>query len=302
MIFKGRNRVTQPYTYNAAQKSGHGGIDIVGDDNTTVYSVCNGTVTMVSKWDGKTKTGTQSYGNLVVVTASNGYRYYYAHLQSISVSKGAAVHIGTKIGVMGNTGNSFGAHTHFEIRTGTTTSTRINPSSYAGVQNTKGTYNESAAATTSTSTSTTTTTTTATGRAYAHAIGEHVVFSTCYKSSTAPSSDAIDAAKMSRNHGVITKRVDAANPYLLDNGLCWVNDGDIRGLYAAAAAKATTTNSTKYKITCNWIYKRKKANSLSATCGKLHNGDIVNVVSWSGNWAKLDDGTYSCIKKYSTKV
>lgn len=36
---------------------------------------------------------------------------------------------------------------------------------------------------------------------------------------------------MSRNHGVITKIVDAANPYLLDDGLCWINDGDIAGIY-----------------------------------------------------------------------
>ena len=32
MIFKGRNRVTQPYTYRASAKKGHGGIDIVRDD------------------------------------------------------------------------------------------------------------------------------------------------------------------------------------------------------------------------------------------------------------------------------
>ena len=68
-------------------------------------------------------------------------------------------------------------------------------------------------------------------RTYAHVIGEHVVFSTCYASSTDPISKAILAEKMTRNHGTITKIVDAANPYLLDNGLCWVNDGDIRGLY-----------------------------------------------------------------------
>lgn len=68
-------------------------------------------------------------------------------------------------------------------------------------------------------------------RTYAHVIGEHVTFSTCYASSTDPISKAIPATSMSRNHGTITKIVDAKNPYLLDNGLCWVNDGDIRGAY-----------------------------------------------------------------------
>ncbi len=68
-------------------------------------------------------------------------------------------------------------------------------------------------------------------RTYEHKIGEHVVFSTCYRSSTDPISAHLSAAQMSRNHGVITRIVDAPNPYLLDDGLCWVNDGDIRGLY-----------------------------------------------------------------------
>lgn len=66
----------------------------------------------------------------------------------------------------------------------------------------------------------------------AHKVGEHVVFSTCYASSTDPISKAIPATKMARNHGIITKiAIGSHNPYLLDNVLCWVNDGDIRGLY-----------------------------------------------------------------------
>ena len=140
--FKGRNRVTQPYTYKIFSASGHGGIDIVGDDNKNVYAVESGVVTLISPWDGKTKTGTQSYGNLVVVTDSNDCRHYYAHLKSIAVSSGQYVFVGTQIGVMGNTGNSFGAHLHYEVRTGKTTSTRVNPANYCGVENAKGTYTE----------------------------------------------------------------------------------------------------------------------------------------------------------------
>lgn len=70
--------------------------------------------------------------------------------------------------------------------------------------------------------------------AYKHKVGEHVVFSTCYASSIDPISKAIQASKMARNHGVITKiQSGAKNPYLLDADLCWVNDGDIRGAYQA---------------------------------------------------------------------
>lgn len=79
---------------------------------------------------------------------------------------------------------------------------------------------------------------------YKHKIGEHVVFSTCYNSSADPNSAAIPAAKMARNHGVITRIQEGAkNPYLLDNGLCWVNDGDIRGQYQADTAQYYTVKS-----------------------------------------------------------
>lgn len=60
-------------------------------------------------------------------------------------------------------------------------------------------------------------------------IGQRVRFSTCYASSADPIAKAIPATKMLRDVGTITKIITGArNPYLLDNGLCWVNDGDIR--------------------------------------------------------------------------
>ena len=39
----------------------------------------------------------------------------YLHLDSLNVSVGAQVTKGQKLGVMGNTGNSFGAHLHFDV-------------------------------------------------------------------------------------------------------------------------------------------------------------------------------------------
>ena len=73
----------------------------------------------------------------------------------------------------------------------------------------------------------------------AHGIGEDVVFSTCYTSSTAPNSEAIPTGNMLKNHGVITYIAEgAANPYLLDNGMCWINDGDIRAQYSDDSAPA----------------------------------------------------------------
>jgi hypothetical protein len=135
MIFKGINRVTQAYGGN------HGGIDIVGDTDPTVRCVADGTVYLIQKWDGKTKTGSQSYGNLVIVI-DDKKRYYYAHLKSIAVKQGQKVKQGDTIGIMGSTGNSTGPHVHFEVRTGATTATRIDPTPYCGVENRKGVYTE----------------------------------------------------------------------------------------------------------------------------------------------------------------
>ena len=135
MIFKGINRVTQTYG------GSHGGIDIVGDTDPTVRSVTDGEVYSVQYWDGKTKTGSQSYGNLVIVT-HDGKRFYYAHLKSIAVKKKQQLKPGDTIGIMGSTGNVTGPHVHFEVRTGSTTKTRVDPAPYCGVENKKGVYTE----------------------------------------------------------------------------------------------------------------------------------------------------------------
>jgi GH25 family lysozyme M1 (1,4-beta-N-acetylmuramidase)/LysM repeat protein len=87
----------------------------------------------------------------------------------------------------------------------------------------------------------------------AHKAGEQVIFSTCYSSSTDDASKAIPASKMARDHGTITKTIPGAhNPYLLDDGLCWVNDGDIRGTYNPApqkpAAQPAAPTSGSYTV------------------------------------------------------
>lgn len=57
-----------------------------------------------------------SYGNLVIVRHANGLETYYAHLSKIDVKPGDYVQAGDYIGLGGNTGHSFGAHLHFEVR------------------------------------------------------------------------------------------------------------------------------------------------------------------------------------------
>lgn len=82
-------------------------------------------------------------------------------------------------------------------------------------------------------------TTTAT-QSTAHSVGEEVAFTTCYRSSTDPISEAIPASKMSVHTGKITKIIPGRhNPYLLDDGLCWVNDGDISSGSTSSSSSST---------------------------------------------------------------
>lgn len=98
----------------------HNAIDLRAATGTPVYAAEGGTVDWVQQWDGSTKTGNMSYGNLVRVQHEpyNGGKLqtYYAHLDSTVVVEGQTVREGELLGFAGNTGNSFGSHLHFEVR------------------------------------------------------------------------------------------------------------------------------------------------------------------------------------------
>jgi murein DD-endopeptidase MepM/ murein hydrolase activator NlpD len=97
---------------------GHLGIDISAPEGSPVYAAGNGIVTMAQ---GGYNYG---YGNVIQIDHGNGYVTVYAHLSQINVSLCTPVGGGAVIGLSGNTGNSFGAHLHFEIRIG---GTNVNP-------------------------------------------------------------------------------------------------------------------------------------------------------------------------------
>lgn len=97
---------------------GHLGIDISAPEGSNVYAAGTGVVTMAAGgWN-------YGYDNVVQVDHGNGYVTVYAHLSTIFVTQCQSVGQGTVIGLSGNTGNSFGAHLHFEIRVG---GSNINP-------------------------------------------------------------------------------------------------------------------------------------------------------------------------------
>ena len=97
---------------------GHLGIDISAPEGANVYAAGTGVVTMAAGgWN-------YGYGNVVQIDHGNGYVTVYAHLSTIFVTQCQTVGQGAVIGLAGNTGNSFGAHLHFEIRVG---GSNINP-------------------------------------------------------------------------------------------------------------------------------------------------------------------------------
>lgn len=102
---------------------GHSGVDIMAPHGTPVRSAAAGTVASINRSGG-------AYGLHVVVKHGAGVYTLYAHLSRISVSVGQSVSAGQQVGNVGSTGNSSGAHLHFELRnhpTAFTAGTFLNP-------------------------------------------------------------------------------------------------------------------------------------------------------------------------------
>lgn len=114
--------ITAGWFYNDG--SAHSAIDLRTNQGGSiikpVYASEAGTVDWVQHWNGYTKTGNQSYGNLIRIrhASYNGSKLqtYYAHLSSILVSNGQSVKEGDLIGYTGESGYCLGAHLHFEVR------------------------------------------------------------------------------------------------------------------------------------------------------------------------------------------
>jgi murein DD-endopeptidase MepM/ murein hydrolase activator NlpD len=98
--------VTSPFGYRWGRL--HAGIDIGVPYGTPIHAAASGTVVLAG-WTG-------GYGNYTCIDHGGGLATCYAHQSSYAVSSGAAVSQGQVIGYVGNTGHSFGAHLHFEVR------------------------------------------------------------------------------------------------------------------------------------------------------------------------------------------
>ena len=97
-----------PAWYAPYGLAGHEGLDLAVPTGTPVFAADSGTV-VYAGWN------PVGYGNLVVLDHGNGWRTYYAHLQSVHVRCGEWLSRGSTIGEIGSTGNSSGPHLHFEM-------------------------------------------------------------------------------------------------------------------------------------------------------------------------------------------
>jgi murein DD-endopeptidase MepM/ murein hydrolase activator NlpD len=87
----------------------HTGIDMVAPFGSPVFAADDGIVALV----GSSSSG---YGNYVVIAHAGGLDTLYGHLSTALVKVGQTVTQGTPVGLEGSSGNSTGAHLHFELR------------------------------------------------------------------------------------------------------------------------------------------------------------------------------------------
>lgn len=102
----------------------HYGIDISGSGayGKTIVAADGGTVTQAG-WD------SGGYGYCVIIRHGGGLSTLYGHASKVLVKSGQKVAKGQAIALVGSTGNSTGAHCHFEVREG---SVKVNPLKYVG--------------------------------------------------------------------------------------------------------------------------------------------------------------------------
>jgi len=87
--------------------SAHYGLDMASSRKSNVYAPSKGVVTFAG-WKG-------NYGRLIVIDHGAGIKTRYGHLDRFFVKKGQKVKFRHKIGLLGNSGRTTGAHLHYEV-------------------------------------------------------------------------------------------------------------------------------------------------------------------------------------------
>ena len=86
----------------------HDGLDLIAQRGDPVLSAAPGVVEEVIH-------DSKGLGNVVQIRHGNGYVSRYGHLENTRVYRGQKVSLGTQLGQVGVSGNSFAPHLHYEI-------------------------------------------------------------------------------------------------------------------------------------------------------------------------------------------
>ena len=240
---------------------GHKGVDLGWRSDETqnkVYANCKGTVVEIQ--DGLDRipgsTGVKSWGNYVLIKHPNGMYSRYCHMKKgLLVKTGQEVDENVQLGVIGDSGNTTGRHHHFEVQTGYSSDTRINPELYL----TKAIYEAP-------------TQPSKPAQAFKYNVGDKVVFNgVLYVDAQG------NGAGQSRANLVctITKRAEGSKPYNIENGLCWVAEEDLQPYTASAPS---FKQGDKVKIIGN-------GNSQASGKGKTAGG-----IGWIREIIKIQNG------------
>ena len=118
VLESGYCNITQGY-----KRGIHNGIDIVStNEEGSIYilgwEVAHSNGVVVNMRNNCTGFESGSYGNYVKLRHKDGYYTLYAHIayNTVKVKIGDTVKKGQILGYMGNTGESYGGHLHFEVR------------------------------------------------------------------------------------------------------------------------------------------------------------------------------------------
>ena len=128
-------RVTQAYKPGV-----HSGLDVVGESSKELVALCDAEVVQ-SRIVTDRSDLTWQWGNYVTLRAPSGVLVIYAHLSRRLVERGQKVRAGDPVGIEGNTGYSFGAHCHLEVRNQNNRVTAaVNTPEFTGIPNKPGRY------------------------------------------------------------------------------------------------------------------------------------------------------------------
>jgi len=107
-----RGRLSSGFGYRPDPFTGvrtfHYGLDLVAAKGSPIIAASEGKVAYVGSDPG-------GYGNYLILWHNKEFQTLYGHMLRVLVRAGTVVKMGEKIGLVGNTGKSTGAHLHFSI-------------------------------------------------------------------------------------------------------------------------------------------------------------------------------------------